>query len=124
MKYGEIVRAIGHLAARLAPCWGRRGRGASPAAQWGFLGWALLMMAAHTGHAAAPAREIDVGRVEAAGLRVLDGKYVRLVTDLPSGAAVDELPAAFDAAVPLWAAYFDVPAAKLAGARGEKRGQG
>lgn len=118
MKYGEPVRVLGHLAAGLAPRRGWRRRGASPAAKWGIMQLALLAVAAAiSAHAAAPAREIDVRRAEAAGLRVLEGKYVRLVTDLPSSAAVDELPAVFDAAVPLWAAYFDVPAAKLAGAR-------
>lgn len=60
----------------------------------------------------APPRVIDLRRVEAAGLRVLEGTHVRLVTDLPSAPAVDELPAVFDAAMPLWAERFDVPAAK------------
>jgi hypothetical protein len=62
-------------------------------------------------------RQIDVRRLAAAGVRALDGKYVRVLTDLPSSAAVDELPAVFDAAVPLWAEYFRVPAATLDGAR-------
>jgi hypothetical protein len=62
-------------------------------------------------------REINARKLAAAGVRVLDGKYVRVLTDLPSSAAVDELPAVFDAAVPLWAEYFRVPAAKLTGAR-------
>jgi hypothetical protein len=62
-------------------------------------------------------RQINVRKLAAAGVRVLDGKFVRVLTDLPSKAAVDELPAVFDAAVPLWAEYFRVPAAKLDGAR-------
>jgi hypothetical protein len=81
------------------------------------LGLALAAVAAVSAHAATPPREINVRRLEPAGLRVLDGKYVRLVTDLPNGDAIDELPAVFDAAVPEWAAYFDVPAAKLSGAK-------
>jgi hypothetical protein len=60
-----------------------------------------------------PARALDLRQLEAAGLRVLEGRHVRIVTDLPSSAAVDELPAVFDAAVPQWAAYFDVPMARL-----------
>jgi hypothetical protein len=79
--------------------------------------FATLAIAGAVAHAAAPPREIDGRRVAAAGLRVLEGKHVRLVTDLPSSDAVDELPTVFDAAVPEWAAYFDVPAAKLAGAK-------
>lgn len=53
-------------------------------------------------------RDFDVRRAAAAGVRVLDGKYVRLLTDLPASPAVDELPKVFDAAVPLWADYFHV----------------
>jgi hypothetical protein len=67
-------------------------------------------------HAAGP-RPLDVRRLEAAGLRVLEGKHVRLVTDLPSSAAVDELPAVFDAAVPEWRAYFEAPAARVSDAQ-------
>lgn len=62
-------------------------------------------------------RELDVRRLEAAGLRVLDGQHVRLVTDLPPSAAIDELPAVFDAAVPQWAAYFATPTARVGDAR-------
>jgi hypothetical protein len=51
-------------------------------------------------------RQFDANRVAAAGVRVLEGRYVRLVTDLPSSPAVDELPRVFDDAVPKWAAYF------------------
>ncbi|RIK78755.1 MAG: hypothetical protein DCC67_11275 [Planctomycetota bacterium] len=56
-----------------------------------------------------PPREVDVRRAAAAGLRLLEGRRLRLFTDLPSSPAVDELPAVFDAAVPQWAAYFGVP---------------
>jgi hypothetical protein len=68
-------------------------------------------------HAAPPPRSLDPQRLAAAGLRVLEGRHVRLVTDLPPSPAVDELPAVFDAAVPEWAAYFDIPVAQLAPAR-------
>jgi hypothetical protein len=50
--------------------------------------------------------------LKSAGLRVIRGKHLVLVTDLPDskeiGKAVNALPAAFDKAVPLWAAYFGV----------------
>ena len=57
---------------------------------------------------APPAREVDVQRAAAAGLRELAGRHVRIFTDLPSSPAVDELPAVFDAAIPQWAKYFDL----------------
>jgi hypothetical protein len=57
---------------------------------------------------------VDAAKVKAAGLRVLEGKHLTLYTDVPSSPAVDELPAVFDAAVPQWAAYFGIPAAKTA----------
>ena len=56
--------------------------------------------------AAPPPRDVDSRRAEAAGLRELTGRHVRLFTDLPSSPAVDELPAIFDAAIPQWAKYF------------------
>jgi hypothetical protein len=68
-----------------------------------FAAW--VYAAACLAQGAAP-RQIDARRVAAAGVRVLEGRYVRVLTDLPSSAAVDELPALFDAAVPKWAAYF------------------
>jgi hypothetical protein len=55
---------------------------------------------------------VDDGRVRAAGIRKLVGVHIDLYTDLPSGPAVDSLPAAFDAAVPQWAAYFGVDPAR------------
>ena len=41
--------------------------------------------------------------------RQLKGKHLTIVTDLPSSPAIDELPQVFDAAVPQWCAYFEVP---------------
>ncbi len=64
---------------------------------------------------AASPREVDVKRLAAAGMRVLEGRYIRLVTDLPATPAVDELPAVFDAAVPRWADYFDLTVKKVRG---------
>ncbi|HMO85573.1 MAG TPA: hypothetical protein PKC18_11715 [Lacipirellulaceae bacterium] len=55
---------------------------------------------------AAEPRPLDARRLTAAGLRVLEGRHVRIVTDLPPSPGVDELPAAFDAAVPQWEAHF------------------
>lgn len=62
-----------------------------------------------------PPREFDARRVAAAGIRLLEGRHIQLLTDLPSSAAVDELPRVFDAAVPEWAAYFGVPTNKVRG---------
>jgi hypothetical protein len=87
------------------------------------LGWVVAWVAcsialgAVRAFAIEPPRKIDARRLAAAGLRVLEGRHLRLVTDLPSSPAVDELPAVFDAAVPEWAAYFDVPPAHLRVAR-------
>jgi len=58
---------------------------------------------------------IDEARTESAGIRKLTSKHLVLYTDAPNGQAVDDLPAAFDKAVPHWAAYFGVDPAKTAG---------
>jgi hypothetical protein len=55
----------------------------------------------------------DEGKLAAAGIRQISGKHIVLHTDLPAG-EVDELPAVFDAAVPLWAEYFGVDADEVA----------
>ncbi len=44
-----------------------------------------------------------------ADLRYLSGKHLELITDLPPREDVDDLPAVFDAAVVLWAKYFELP---------------
>jgi hypothetical protein len=62
-----------------------------------------------------PPRGIDARRATAAGLRILEGRHIKLLTDLPTSAAVDELPQVFDAAITEWAAYFDMPANKVRG---------
>lgn len=43
-----------------------------------------------------------------------EGRHVRLVTDLPESPQLNELVAAFDAAVPQWAAYWRIDAGALA----------
>lgn len=57
-----------------------------------------------------PPPQVDPGRAQAAGLRILEGKHLRLITDLPSTPEIDGLPALFDEATPLWAKYLNVPA--------------
>lgn len=56
-------------------------------------------------------------RTVAADLRQLEGRWVRVVTDLPASPATDALPAAFDAAVPQWLDFWQQPASKLDGWR-------
>ncbi|MBC8874121.1 MAG: hypothetical protein H8E44_32175 [Planctomycetes bacterium] len=51
---------------------------------------------------------IDDTKAAVAGIRKLIGKHLTLYTDVPPSPEVDELPAAFDAAVPLWCKYFEV----------------
>jgi hypothetical protein len=55
----------------------------------------------------------DESRLATAGIRKIAGKYITLYTDLPAG-EVDELPGVFDAAVPLWCAYFAIQPADVA----------
>ncbi|MEX2092449.1 MAG: hypothetical protein WD971_07215, partial [Pirellulales bacterium] len=57
---------------------------------------------------------IDDSRSAAAGIRKLESRHLVLYTDVAAGAAVDSLPAVFDQAVPLWAAYFGVDPAETA----------
>jgi len=52
--------------------------------------------------------EVDPARLEANGIRTLQGKHVTLYTDLPSSPEIDELPQVFDAAYPQWCEYFRV----------------
>jgi hypothetical protein len=65
-------------------------------------------------NAAGYAREIDDARAAAAGIRKLASRHLVLYTDLASTPEIDVLPAAFDRAVPQWAAYFGVDPAKTA----------
>lgn len=56
----------------------------------------------------------DLAKLEAAGVRVLEGKHVQLFTDLPSSPQIDELPTVFDAAFRQWCEYFRVDPGKNA----------
>jgi hypothetical protein len=57
--------------------------------------------------AASAAAAVDDARAAAAGIRKVQGKRLTLYTDL-SGRDIDELPAVFEQAFPLWCAYFGV----------------
>ena len=57
--------------------------------------------------------EIDEQRAATAGIRKISGRHITLYTDLPAG-EVDELPAVFDEAVPLWCKYFGIREADVA----------
>lgn len=61
----------------------------------------------------APPRDIDRSKLARQGFRLLDGRHVTLVTDLPSSSGVDELPQVMDAAVPLLAERFNVSAERM-----------
>ena len=50
--------------------------------------------------------QLNANRAAAAGIRVIQGKYLTLYTDLPTAADVDELPKVFAAALPQWCKYF------------------
>ncbi|NOZ39262.1 MAG: hypothetical protein GXP24_03445 [Planctomycetes bacterium] len=76
-------------------------------------GWTVQLAAiAAAGEFAAP-RQVDERRAAQVGLRKIVGRHLRLYTDLPPSDAVDSLPAVFDAAVPLWAEYFQVDVGQL-----------
>lgn len=70
---------------------------------------------------APPNAPADVQQVLGNGLRRLQGRHLRLVTDLPPQPEVDELPQVFDAAVPQWASFFGVPPERAAGWRVDGR---
>lgn len=53
-------------------------------------------------------RPVDEAKIAAEGIRKLVGEHLVLYTDLPSSAAIDALPAAFDAALPQWCEYFGI----------------
>ncbi len=57
--------------------------------------------------------KLDEAAILASGLRKLTGQHITLYTDLPPAADIDDLPRAFDAAVPLWCDYFSIPRDKL-----------
>lgn len=77
---------------------------------WGvFLGVAVIFGPRYI-HAQPPARD----QAGEAALRHLDGKHLRLITDLESRPDVDELPEVFDAAVLAWTRFWPVSEAQLA----------
>ena len=57
--------------------------------------------------------QIDPEKAKANGLRVVRGKHITLYTDLPASETVDPLTKIFDAAVPQWGKYFQVPDRKI-----------
>ncbi|MEM7453310.1 MAG: hypothetical protein AAF456_03035 [Planctomycetota bacterium] len=59
--------------------------------------------------------QIDAERVEAAGIRRIDGRHCAFYTDIRDDPLVDELPGVFDAAVSQWCDYFDIPLASTDG---------
>ncbi len=65
------------------------------------------------GSAAEPTIELLTATARRAGLRVLEGDHLVLVTDRPAreGDGVDELPAVFDAAWPHWCRHYGLDAA-------------
>ncbi len=53
-------------------------------------------------------RPLDEAGLQENGVRRLDGKHIRLYTDLPASESVDELPAVFDLMVPMVCEYFEL----------------
>ncbi|MEX2175664.1 MAG: hypothetical protein WD872_14970 [Pirellulaceae bacterium] len=84
-----------------------------PPARRPFASAPLADLAAEGKNRAFDLPEIDDDKMAVAGIRKLAGKHITIYTDLPVG-EVDELPAVFDAAVPLWCEYFGVDLAKIA----------
>lgn len=75
---------------------------------WRNIGLAILICSIAAPITAAELRAIDLRRAAARGIRVIEGKHLTLLTDLPASAEVDELPAAFDAAIPHWCDYYGI----------------
>ena len=53
-----------------------------------------------------------IAQEDLTGMRQLTGRFVTIITDLPSSAEVNELPMVFDRAVLAWGKYFQVPRAQ------------
>lgn len=77
------------------------------AAWFRFLAAACSIMPSSIAAEPAPP-DVPAAAAHAAGVQILNGAQVRLLTDAASSPPVDELPSVFDAAVPLWAVYFDL----------------
>ena len=69
-----------------------------------FIGFSLCQTAA----VETSVRRVDERRAALAGIRRVDGRHLRLYTDLPRGNTVDGLGNVFDAAVEGWAEYFGI----------------
>ena len=77
----------------------------------------LFLVLSHLNALAAHAqqfRQVDERRAAQVGIRRVDGRHLRLYTDLPQRDAIDGLGNVFDAAVPQWAEYFGIPVARVA----------
>ena len=84
---------------------------AQPLARVGIMGWlAGLLATVAYGQVA----EIRVERLDG-GWYQLQSRYLELITDLEPSAAIRDLPALFDAAMPQWAAAFGIPAERWSG---------
>jgi hypothetical protein len=79
--------------------------------------WLVVCLASWWTPLGAAERSIDLPKAQARGIRVLNGKHLELLTDVPANPTIDEFPALFDAAVPEWAAFFDIPPAETRGWR-------
>ena len=53
--------------------------------------------------------QLDDRAIAASGLRKISGQHISIYTDLPPAEEIEQLPRAFDAAVPLWCEYFSFP---------------
>ena len=56
---------------------------------------------------------MDLERVKANGIRVLDSDHVQLFTDLPESIDLSDLPKVLDLAIPQWCEYFEVDSAEV-----------
>lgn len=72
------------------------------------------IMCCASAHADTPVRRVDERRAAQLGIRRVDGRHLRLYTDLPQGDAVDGLGNVFDAAVDEWTQYFGIPRERTA----------
>ena len=70
----------------------------------------LILLSHGQSVAQAQLRRVDERRAAQVGIRRIDGRHIRLYTDLPAHDAIDGLGNVFDAAVPIWTDYFGVPA--------------
>lgn len=77
---------------------------------WGFVG---CIVGLWMGGGLAMAQELR----QTQELRQLEGRHVRILTDLPSTPAIDEFPQVFDAAVPLWCEFWELPEDRVEGWR-------